>query len=97
MIPNVFELIKDFFNRKEPKKPIEPDKALAYGPAVSTAIFSLQVSKQTDRLLLAIIIPLKLGIETGYFFITVLSARSTTVHPPRNRKLLVLKLTISKF
>ena len=39
-IPKIFELIKDFFNGKEPKKSINPDEAVAYGAAVQAAILS---------------------------------------------------------
>jgi heat shock 70kDa protein 1/2/6/8 len=33
-IPKVIELLKDFFNGKEPNKSINPDEAVAYGAAV---------------------------------------------------------------
>ena len=33
-IPKVVELLKDFFNGKEPNKSINPDEAVAYGAAV---------------------------------------------------------------
>ena len=33
-IPKVFELIKNFFNGKEPNRSINPDQAVAYGAAV---------------------------------------------------------------
>ena len=33
-IPKVQELIKDFFNGKEPNRGINPDEAVAYGAAV---------------------------------------------------------------
>ena len=33
-IPKVQQLIKDFFNGKEPSRGINPDEAVAYGAAV---------------------------------------------------------------
>ena len=33
-IPKVQQLIKDFFNGKEPNRGINPDEAVAYGAAV---------------------------------------------------------------
>jgi L1 cell adhesion molecule like protein len=33
-IPKVVELLRDFFNGKEPNKSINPDEAVAYGAAV---------------------------------------------------------------
>ena len=37
-IPKVIELLKDFFNGKEPNRSINPDEAVAYGAAVQGAI-----------------------------------------------------------
>ena len=39
-IPKVQQLIKDFFNGKEPNKSINPDEAVAYGAAVQAAILT---------------------------------------------------------
>merc|ERR1712037_455865 len=39
-IPKVQQLIKDFFNGKEPNKGINPDEAVAYGAAVQAGILS---------------------------------------------------------
>ena len=33
-IPKIQQLIKDFFNGKEPNRGINPDEAIAYGAAV---------------------------------------------------------------
>lgn len=33
-IPYVIQMIKDFFNGKEPNRSINPDEAVAYGAAV---------------------------------------------------------------
>merc|ERR1712218_670859 len=39
-IPKVQQLVKDFFNGKEPSRGINPDEAVAYGAAVQGGILS---------------------------------------------------------
>ncbi len=39
-IPKVIELLKEFFNGKEPNRSINPDEAVAYGAAVQAAILN---------------------------------------------------------
>merc|ERR1719181_1893098 len=39
-IPKVQQLVKDFFNGKEPNRGINPDEAVAYGAAVQAGILS---------------------------------------------------------
>ena len=39
-IPKVQQLIKDFFDGKEPSKGINPDEAVAYGAAVQGGVLS---------------------------------------------------------
>lgn len=39
-IPKVQQLIKDYFNGKEPNKGVNPDEAVAYGAAVQAGILS---------------------------------------------------------
>jgi heat shock protein 5 len=63
-IPKVQQLIKDFFNGKEPNRGINPDEAVAYGAAVQGGILGGEHSDETKDMLLIDVTPLTLGIET---------------------------------
>jgi heat shock protein 5 len=63
-IPKIQQLIKDYFNGKEPNKGINPDEAVAYGAAVQGGILGGETSEQTKDLILIDVTPLTLGIET---------------------------------
>jgi L1 cell adhesion molecule like protein len=78
-IPKVQQLIKDFFNGKEPCKSINPDEAVAYGAAVQAAILAGDTSEQTKDILLIDVTPLSLGIETAGGIMTKLINRNATI------------------
>jgi len=78
-IPKVQQLVKDFFNGKEPCKSINPDEAVAYGAAVQAAILTGDKSEQTKNLLLIDVTPLSLGIETAGGVMTKLIPRNTSI------------------
>jgi L1 cell adhesion molecule like protein len=78
-IPKVQELIKSFFNGKEPCRSINPDEAVAYGAAVQAAILTNGGSEATKDLLLIDVTPLSLGIETAGEIMTKIIDRNSTI------------------
>ncbi|CAC5424710.1 HSPA5 [Mytilus coruscus] len=61
-IPKVKQLLKEYFNGKEPNRGFNPDEAVAFGAAVQGGILSGE--EETWKLLLMDVNPLTLGIET---------------------------------
>ncbi|EAR82836.1 heat shock 70 kDa protein (macronuclear) [Tetrahymena thermophila SB210] len=78
-IPKVIEMIKDFFNGKEPNRSINPDEAVAYGAAVQAAILTGSNSSSIQDVILVDVTPLSLGIETSGQVMTVLIPRNTPI------------------
>jgi heat shock protein 5 len=76
-IPKVQQLLKEFFNGKEPNRGINPDEAVAYGAAVQGGVLSGE--KNTDHIVLLDVIPLTLGIETVGGVMTALIPRNSFV------------------
>uniref|UniRef100_A0A2I3H4B5 Endoplasmic reticulum chaperone BIP n=1 Tax=Nomascus leucogenys TaxID=61853 RepID=A0A2I3H4B5_NOMLE len=76
-IPKIQQLVKEFFNGKEPSHGISPYEAVAYGAAVQAGVLS--GDQDTGDLVLLDICPLTLGIETVGGVMTKLIPRNTVV------------------
>lgn len=76
-IPKVQQLVREFFNGKEPTRGINPDEAVAYGAAVQAGVLSGE--EDTGELVLLDVNPLTLGIETVGGVMTKLIPRNTVI------------------
>ncbi|KAL1273568.1 hypothetical protein QQF64_026382 [Cirrhinus molitorella] len=76
-IPKIQQLVKEFFNGKEPSRGINPDEAVAYGAAVQAGVLSGE--KDTDKMVILDVCSLTLGIETVGGVMTKLIPRNTVV------------------
>lgn len=76
-IPKVQQLVKEFFNGKEPSRGINPDEAVAYGAAVQAGVLS--GASEAEGLLLLDVNPLTLGIETVGGVMTKLIPRNSVI------------------
>jgi len=76
-IPKVQQLVKEYFNGKEPSRGINPDEAVAYGAAVQAGVLSGE--EDTGDLVLLDVNPLTMGIETVGGVMTKLISRNTVI------------------
>lgn len=77
-IPKVQQLVKDFFNGKEPSRGVNPDEAVAYGAAVQACILSGADCGDSNLVLLDVN-PLSMGIETVGGVMSKLIPRNTVI------------------
>lgn len=76
-IPKIQQLVKEFFDGKEPSRVINPDEAVAYGAAVQAGV--LGGEEDTGEVVLLDVNPLTLGIETVGGVMTKLINRNSVI------------------
>ncbi|MED6257118.1 Endoplasmic reticulum chaperone BiP, partial [Ataeniobius toweri] len=76
-IPKIQQLVKEFFNGKEPSRGINPDDAVACGAGVQAGVLSGE--EDTGEVVLLDVCPLTLVIETVGGVMTKLIPRNTVV------------------
>ncbi|KAK6135426.1 hypothetical protein DH2020_030845 [Rehmannia glutinosa] len=84
-IPKVQELLKEFFDGKEPSKGVNPDEAVAHGAAVQGGLLSGEGGEETEKVVLIDRTPLSLGIETVGGVMTKLIPRNTVKPTKRSQ------------
>eukprot|EP01083_Nonionella_stella_P057139 150133_1 len=62
-IPRIQQLVKEFFDGKEPSRGINPDEAVAYGAAFQAAVLGGH-EMEDEKTIIIDVTPLSLGIET---------------------------------
>lgn len=78
-IPKVQQLVKDFFNGKEPNRGLNPDESVAVGAAIQGSILSGEGGEHVQDLMLLDVAPLSLGTDVDGGLMSVLIKRGTTI------------------
>jgi len=84
-IPQIQDLLRNFFNGKELCRSINPDEAVAYGAAVQAAILSGVRHPACTDLLLVDVTALSLGIELEGRQMSVILPRNTAIPCKKTR------------
>lgn len=84
-IPKVRELLKEFFDGKEPNSSINPDEAVAYGAAVQSGILTGDTAGDTKDILLIDVTPFTFGIETLGGVMNAIIPRGTTIPTKKSK------------
>lgn len=75
-IPKVQQLVREFFDGKEPNTGVNPDEAVAFGAAVQAGVIG---GEEAGDMVLLDVCPLTLGIETVGGVMTKLIPRNTVI------------------
>lgn len=78
-IPKVQQMIKDYFNGKEPNRGINPDESVAVGAAIQGSILSGEGGEAHAQVMLLDVTPLSLGTAVDGELMQVLIKRGTTI------------------
>merc|ERR1712165_372305 len=84
-IPKIQQLVKEFFNGKEPSRGVSPDEAVAYGAAVQACVLSGNDCGAKDILVIDTV-PLSLGIETVGGVLTKVIGRNTAIPTKKSQE-----------
>jgi len=76
-IPKVQQLVKEYFNGKEPSRGVNPDEAVAHGAAIQGCI--LTKACEEKKIVVLDVTPLTLGIETVGGVMTTLIKRNSVI------------------
>ena len=76
-LPKIQQLVRDFFNGKNPCKSINPDEAVAYGAAVEGGVLS--EDPDANEIIIINVNSLTLGVETIGGLMTELIPRNTRI------------------
>merc|ERR1712173_245467 len=77
-IPKIKQLVKEFFNGKDPRSGVNPDEAVAEGAAVQACILSGGSCGDQDMVIIDTV-PLSLGIETVGGVMSKVIPRNTAI------------------
>ncbi|XP_071096471.1 endoplasmic reticulum chaperone BiP-like [Haliotis cracherodii] len=83
-IPKIQQLVKEFFDRKEPMRGINPEEVVAYGAAVQGGV--LAGNGGSEIILCGDYSPLSLGIETIGGFMAKVIPRNTMIPTRRTQQ-----------